>query len=207
MDKDGIDVLSDFDGMIQLIDDIEPDVIVNCIGYTNTYDTERENHWKLNYWFVVNLVDYCDNRDIDLVHISTDYIYANSQGGFAETDIPVHQETWYSYCKLLADGYVQLSNTYSENHLLVRCSFKPTPFPYDKAFTNVKGTFDYVDTIAEQIIELIKEERTGVWNIGTPAKSMFELAQQTRPDVGKSHSPKLPSIELNLTKFQTKDSK
>lgn len=205
--KNGIDVVKGFDGLTSLIDANMPDVIVNCIGYTNTYDTERELHWELNYRFVVNLVDFCDSRDIDLVHISTDYIFANSQGGTAETDIPVHQETWYSYCKLLADGYVQLSNNYCENHLLIRCSFKPTPFPYDKAFGNVRGTFDYVDTIAEQIIELIKEGRHGVWNLGTPTKTMVELAEQTKPNVGHYHSPKLPSIELDLTKFQTRDSK
>jgi dTDP-4-dehydrorhamnose reductase len=200
MDKDGIDVLDDFGLIAALIDDIEPDIIVNCIGWTDTYSNEKLMHWNVNYVFVVNLVDFCDSRDYDLVHISTDYIYSNSQGGCAETDIPVHQETWYSYCKLLADGYVQTSDDY----LLIRCGLKPTPFPYEKAFTNVKGTFDYVDTIAEQIIELINENRRGVWNIGTPSKTMFELAQQTRPNVWEWHSDKLPSIELDLTKFQNR---
>lgn len=201
MEKDDIDVVNEFNEMLPLIDEYEPDVILNCIGYTNTYDKERETHWEINYRFVVNLADFCDCRDIQLVHISSDYIYAQSQGGFAETDIPVHQETWYSYCKLLSDGYVQLMNDY----LLIRCGLKPTPFPYEKAFTNVKGTFDYVDIIAEQIVTLIKEGRNGVWNIGTPSKTMFELAQQTRPDVKESVSAKLPSISLDLTKFQNRD--
>lgn len=195
--KDDIDVVEDFMGLIYMIDEIEPDIIVNCIGYTNTYDSERQKHWKLNYKFVVNLADFCDTRNIRLVHISTDYIYAQSQGGCAEKDIPVHQETWYSYCKLLSDGYVQLKDDY----LLIRCGFKPTPFPYDKAFGNVRGTFDYVDTIAEQIIELIKEGRSGVWNIGTPPKSLYELAKQTRSNIKEWYSNKLPSIELDLTKY------
>ena len=204
-EKDNIDVIEDFEGLAYLLDDIEPDLIVNCIGYTDTYDKERQNHWNLNYKFVVNLVDFCDNRDYGLVHISTDYIYANSQGGFGENDIPVHQETWYSYCKLLADAYMQLSMEDNFiDRLLIRCSFKPTPFPYEKAFVNVRGTFDYVDTIAEQIIELIKEGRTGVWNIGTPSKTMVELAKQTKPNVGEWYSDKLPSIELDLTKFQNR---
>ena len=201
--KDDIDVVSNFDDLMVKIDDIEPDIIVNCIAYTNTYDVERKKHWELNYKYVVNLVDFCDSRDYELVHISTDYIYANSKGGFGEEDIPVHQETWYSYCKLLADGYVQLSiEDGFRHHLLVRCGLKPTPFPYEKAFTNVRGTFDYVDTIAEQIIELIKEGRWGVWNIGTPSKTMVELAKQTRPEVGEWYSDKLPSIELDLTKYK-----
>ena len=202
-DKDNIDVVDDLSNVFHKIIRIKPDVIINCIGYTNTYDPEKQKHWDLNYKFVVNLVDFCDNQHIDLVHISTDYIFANSTGGSAkEDDIPVHQETWYSYCKLLADGYIQLSN---RNHLLIRCSFKPTPFPYEKAYGNVKGNFDYVDVIAEQIITLIKEKRFGVWNIGTEFKSIYDLAVKTKPEIGCWHSPKLPTIELDLTKFQNRN--
>lgn len=200
MQKDDIEVVDDFQHLCVLIDDYVPDVIVNCIGYTQTYDPVQYLHWEVNYKFVVNLCDFCDNRDIKLVHMSSDYIYAQSQKGFGEQDIPIHQETWYSYCKLLADGYVQLFPDF----LLIRGGLKPTPFPYDKAFINVSGTFDYVDTIAEQIIELINEGRSGVWNIGTPSKTMFELAQQTRPDVKESVSAKLPSISLDLTKFNNR---
>lgn len=201
--KDGIDFVDEFIELIELIDDINPDVIVNCIGYTNTYDENREKHWKVNFQFVVNLADFCDTRDIKLVHISTDYVYANSQGGSAkkETDIPVHQETWYSYTKLISDAHVQLMDDY----LLVRCSFKPKPFPYEKAFGNVKGNFDYPDVIAGQIIDLIKEKKWGVWNIGTKFKSVFELAKQTRPDIGDWYSNKLPTIEMDLTKFNNRN--
>ena len=202
IEKDGIDA-NNFDTIAYKIDDYDPDVVVNCIGHTDTYGINKKPHWDINYVFVVNLCDFCDMRDIKIVHMSTDYIFANSEGGCAETDIPVHQDTWYSYTKLISDAYVQLANSF----LLLRGGLKPTPFPYEKAFGNVKGTFDYVDTIAEQIIELIKEDREGVWNIGTPTKSMVDLAKQTRPDVGEWHSDKLPSIVLDLTKFQTKDSK
>ena len=141
--KDEIDVLSEFTELCVMIDDIAPNVIVNCIGYTNTYDEERQQHWDINYGFVANLCDFCDSRNIKLVHVSTDYVYANCQGGSAkkEESIPVHQETWYSYTKLISDAYIQLR---SSNYLMFRCSFKPKPFPYEKAYFNVKGNFDSV---------------------------------------------------------------
>jgi len=203
MEKDGIDVVFDFEGILPMIDDIEPDIIVNCIGWTDTYSKERGKHWRINYEFVVNLADFCDCRDIQLVHISTDYIYANSEGGSAkkEDDVPVHQNTWYAYTKLISDAYVQLMNEY----LLVRCSFKPKPFPYEKAFGNVKGNFDYVDVIAGQIIDLINEQRTGVWNIGTAFKSVYDLAKQTKPDIGCWHNDTLPTIEMDLSKFNNRN--
>jgi len=200
--QDKFDVTQDFHHVAVLIDDIDPDVVVNCIGYTDTYSKERDIHWKVNYEFVVNLANFCDSRDIKLVHISTDYIYANSEGGSAkkETDVPVHQDTWYAYTKLISDAYMQLF----DNYLMVRCSFKPKPFPYEKAFGNVVGNFDYVDVIAGQIIDLVKEERSGVWNIGTKLKTVYDLAKQTKPDIGCWNSSQLPSIEMDLTKFNNR---
>lgn len=199
--KDGIDVIDDFYGFVDKLREIKPEVIVNCIGYTNTYDPEREKHWKINYEFVVHLTQLCAWDDIKLVHISTDYIYANSHNKKSEEDIPVHQETWYSYCKLLADAFVQLS----DNYLMFRCSFKPKPFPYENAFGNIKGNFDYVDVLAKQMIDLINENRTGIWNIGTEFKSAFDLAVQTRPNVHYFYSNKLPVIEMDLTKFNNRN--
>lgn len=191
-----------FTELAGIIDEICPDVVVNCIGYTNTYDPNKKKHLDLNAKFVIYLTDFCAERNYKLVHISTDYIYANSKNNKSEDDIPVHQETWYSYSKLIADAYVQLI---SFNYLLVRCSFKPNPFPYEKAFTNVYGNFDYVDVIAKQIIELINEEQQGVWNIGTKYKSIVELAKQTVPDIPEWYSPTLPSIEMDLTKFNNRN--
>lgn len=200
--KDSVDA-NHFDSFIPHL--LEYDTIFNCIGYTNTYDPEREKHWEINYKFVVYLTQYCEKRNIKLVHISTDYIYTNTNvynnEGFNETDIPVHQQTWYSYCKLLADGYVQLS----DNYLMFRCSFKPKPFPYEKAFGNVKGNFDYVDVIAKQMIELINENRYGIWNIGTEFKSVHQLAIQTKPDMQYWCNDVLPTIKMNLDKFNNRN--
>jgi len=202
--KDNIDVIKKYGTFIKKILDIKPDIIINCIGYTNTYDKERQKHWDLNYKLVVNLTDFCSANDIKLIHISTDYVYANSTGSNSENDVPVHQETWYGYTKLLSDAYVQLN---SRNYLMFRCSFKPKPFPYERAYVNIKGNFDYVDVIAGQMIELIKENRTGVWNIGTEYKSIFDLAYQTKSDVGEAQSFKLPTIMMSLFKFKNRKKK
>ncbi len=199
--KDGIDVINNLYGLFDKINKYNPDVLVNCIGYTNTYDPEREKHWEINYKFVIYLVQFCERKDIKLVHVSTDYVYANTQGDKNENSIPVHQQTWYSYCKLLADAYVQLT----DNYLMFRCSFKPKPFPYDKAYINVKGNFDYVDVIAKQMIELINENRQGIWNIGTQYKSIYELAVQTKPNIDCMYNDVLPIIQMDLSKFNNKD--
>ena len=201
--KDNIDVINDLHGFFEKLDNINPDTIINCIGYTDTYDSDKEKHWKINYLFVIYLVQYCEQNNIKLVHVSTDYVYANSTGMNREIDVPVHQETWYSYTKLLSDAYVQLI----DNYLMFRCSFKPKPFPYDKAYINIKGNFDYVDVIAKQMIKLIRENQIGVWNIGTEYKSIHDLAAQTKPNIEIAESIKLPSIQMSLYKFKNRKKK
>ena len=37
------------------------DIILNCVGYTNTYSEEKEKHREVNYIGVVELSDICQN--------------------------------------------------------------------------------------------------------------------------------------------------
>ena len=156
------------------------DTIINCIAYTNTYDNNKTKHWDTNYKAVVELMDYCNNHSKKLVHISTDYVYTNSIGTPDEEGIPVHQSTYYAYTKLLADGYIELKG---KNYLILKGTHKPTPFPYEGAWTNHLGNFDYVDVITKLYVKLIKGNATGIFNVGTKFKSMHRLASQTKSNV------------------------
>lgn len=174
--------------------------IVNCIGYTNTWDTKKEPTWSVNYVGVMDLVDYCNNYNKKLVQISTDYIYTNSKKNVNESDVPVHFDNWYTYTKLLADGYVQAR---CKKYLLVRTSFKPKPFPWKEGWSNLKGNFDYVDVIADLIIELINKRAKGVYNVGTEEKTMYELAVRTKPDCVEIDNTSQPhNITMDLTKMK-----
>ena len=56
----------------------EYDVILNCIANTDTYSTDKESMLKTNVKGLSRLVDWCSNNEKKLVHISSDYVYANS---------------------------------------------------------------------------------------------------------------------------------
>jgi len=163
------------------------DIILNCIAHTDTYDKNKEDHWDINFKAVSRLCDWCNDNDKKLVHISTDFVYANSSNIPSENDIPVHAENWYSYTKLLGDGYIELK---AKDYLIIRCGHKPTPFPYTEAYTDIIGNFDYVNVIANKIINLIKSKKGGIYNVGTETKSIYELAQKTVPSVKPSNSKK-----------------
>jgi dTDP-4-dehydrorhamnose reductase len=196
------------DNFENLIPKNKYNVILNCIANTNTYSTDQKSHWEINYKFVHNLINFCNENNIKLIHISTDYLYTGSVNNASELDVPVHCNTWYGYTKLLSDGLVQLL---SNNYLLIRCTHKPNPFPYNKAWVDQVGNFDYVNVISELIIKSINKGLKGLYNLGTDVKTMFELAIKTN-NVSKEFSPlnvpKNTSMEiskltsdLNNTKF------
>ena len=156
------------------------DIIVNTIACTDTYSKDRDEHWSVNYEAVSKLVDFCNSWKIKLVHIVTDYIYANSVPGITEEGVPVHCGNWYGYTKLLGDAHVQLK---SDEYVLIRSTHKPEPFTYEKAWVNQVGNFDYISEISKLMIKLIGTETTGIYNLGTEVKTMYELAKRTNPEV------------------------
>jgi len=163
------------------------DVVINCIAHTNTYSNEKEIHWNTNYKSVFNLVNFCNLNNIKLVHIGTDYLFANNKNKNAtEEDVPVHAENWYSYTKLLGDGIVQLL---SNDYLICRCTHKPYPFPYDNAFVDRIGNFDYTSVIAEIIVKLVEKNANGVYNVGTEKKSIYDLVSKDFPNVVPTNVP------------------
>lgn len=178
------------------------DVIVNCIANTDTYSKDKQSHWNVNYQGVANLVDFCNIHNIKLVHISSDYVYTNSIENASENDVPVHGNNWYSYTKLLADAYIELK---SNDYIICRGTHKPNPFPYNKAWTDQRGNFDYVDVIVKLIIQLINFNADGLYNVGTEDKTVYELALQTNTNVIPATKPlNMPrNTTMNINKLKT----
>jgi len=176
------------------------DVIINCIANTNTYSKDSQSHWDVNYKFVYDLIIHCNLNNIKLVHISTDYLYDGSVECASETDVPVHCNNWYGYTKLLSDGLIQLL---SEKFLLIRCTHKPNPFPYETGWVDQVGNFDYVDVISKLIIECINKNLTGLYNLGTETKTMFDLAKRTKK-VSEGLSPNFvpKNTTMNINKLK-----
>lgn len=174
--------------------------VINLIANTDTYSTDINAMFETNYRAVIRLVDYCNKNNIKLVHFSTDYAYENSKPNAKETD-KTKPTTPYAMSKVLADEYII---KHSNDYLILRGAQKEDPFPYESAFTNVYGNFDYPDVIAEILVEMVRSNATGLYNIGTQTKSMFDLAKKTKPGVHESiapdHFPK--DITMNLSKME-----
>jgi dTDP-4-dehydrorhamnose reductase len=178
------------------------DIMINCVGYTRTYSEDKETHKRINYWGVQNLVGFCNYHKIKLVHISTDYMYAGCGEDAKETDNIDPVNTYYGHYKALADRFII---DHSLDYLICRGTHKPKPFPFEEAWIDQIGNFDYVDVIAWIITKLIKANAEGVYNVGTEKKSMYELAKRTacvKPV--KCPFPEVPkNVTMNLDKLKT----
>ena len=132
-----------------------------------------------------------------LVHISTEFVYANNEVPPTETDTPLPDNTWYAHSKLLADNYIKATNSKA---LICRLLHKPNPFPYPEVW-NVKTSGDLVDKIAILIRELVLKDATGIFNVGTGDKNLPELA----PDAEVIDPPEYVPIDtrMNIDKLKS----
>lgn len=164
----------------------QPSVIVHAAAYTNVAlaETQKELCWKINVEGTRNLVKAALARDIKFVHISTDYVFWGDKGGYSEDDPLGPVRNYYALSKLAAEAIVRVL----PQHLIIRTSFRASPFPYPIAFDDLYTGQDYLEVIAPQIalaLQNLKAIPYDTLHILTERKSVYDLARRTRPDVEK----------------------
>jgi nucleoside-diphosphate-sugar epimerase len=170
----------------QKLQELEPDLIVHAAAYTNTLGADHDvdqmvTCWQTNVIGTRNLVDHAE---CPIVYIST--------------EAAIHPYSFYILSKL--QGEMEVAR-HKHGYTNIRTSFREDPFEYSRAFTDMWTIGDYTTIIARLINELVERNpvqgRT-VW-VGTGAKTVFQLAARTCPDVKPilrgEHSPYLPSLE------------
>ena len=86
---------------------------------------------------------------------------------------------------------------------MCRQSFKPNPFPYDEAWIDIKTNCDYVNVISSLIIQLIMNNASGVFNVGTEEKTIYDLAMKTRNVLPISKPNHVPdNVTMNINKLR-----
>lgn len=166
--KDNFDIY-DYGSLLNIVN--EYDTVINCIANTDSYSSDKTKHWDVNYKFASDVSDSCVALDKKLVHISTEFVYANNKIPPTEEDLPLPHNSWYAYTKLLADEYIKLTN---KNYLICRELHKENNFDYPNVW-DVKTSGDLVKNIAEIIIKLINKNACGVFNVGTGDKNLIDL--------------------------------
>lgn len=95
----------------KIVTKYSPSVIINTAAMTNvdSCETDKENCWNMNVTAVKHLVSICEELDIHLIHLSTDFVFDGTKGPYAETDAP-NPLSYYGKSKYEAEKIIQSSN-------------------------------------------------------------------------------------------------
>ncbi|GIW32715.1 NAD(P)-dependent oxidoreductase [Meiothermus sp.] len=162
----------------------QPQVVVHAAAYTNVAraETKKALCWRVNVEGTRNLVRAALKCNLHFVHISTDYVFWGDRGGYREDDPVGPVRNYYALSKLAAEEVVRVL----PRHLVIRTSFRPSPWPYPVAYTDLYTSQDYLEVIAPQIalaLQNLARIPYHTLHIATERKSVYELAKRTRPDV------------------------
>ena len=97
----GVDAV-DFGSVMWAFRKTRPDAVVNCIGVVKQKERSRADSILVNAVFPHRLASLCWEREVRLIHISTDCVFSGSSGGYTETDAPDPVDA-YGQSKLLGE--------------------------------------------------------------------------------------------------------
>ena len=83
----GVDVL-DQDALVNLLVDVKPDVVINCVGLIKQLPNAKDPLVALpiNAMFPHRLARLCGLQGARLIHISTDCVFSGEKGKYKESD-------------------------------------------------------------------------------------------------------------------------
>lgn len=94
----------------QMIDRVQPDVIINTAAMTNVdaCESAKDDCWNLNVKAVEYLVEASERNQVHLIHLSTDFVFDGETGAYREEDVP-RPVSFYGWSKYASEVVLQQS--------------------------------------------------------------------------------------------------
>jgi dTDP-4-dehydrorhamnose reductase len=150
------------------------DLIIHAAAFTSPplVDKDPSKAIEVNIIGTSNVVKLCMEFGIRLIYISTDYVFKGDKGNYKETD-PVYPVNKYAWSKLGGECAVRMY----DKSLIIRTTFGPNVFPYQKAFVDQWTSRESVSVIAKKIAALLDKNITGTIHISGKRKTVYEYAK------------------------------
>jgi len=157
----------------------KPDVVLHLAAKTNPPEHESTPEIGItnNIIGTANVARAAERHGVRLVYTSSDYVYKGT--GPHREDEAVSAPSKFVWSKLGGECSVALVT----NHLILRLSFGPVPFPWEKVYKDQFSSKLYVDEIAPLVLALARTGEEGIMNVGGPKTSLETYARRTRPDI------------------------
>jgi len=150
------------------------DVLVHAAAFTSPplIDKDPLQAIEVNIIGTSNVVKLCMEFNLRLIYICTDYVFKGDKGNYKEDD-PVYPVNKYAWSKLGGECAVRMY----DRSLVIRTTFGPNVFPYQKAFVDQWTSRQGVSVIAGKISRLIDMDITGTIHVGGERRTVFEFAK------------------------------
>ena len=148
--------------------------IIHAAAFTSPPLIEKDpaEAIEVNIIGTSNVVKLCMEFDLRLIYICTDYVFKGDKGNYEEDD-PVYPVNKYAWSKLGGECAVRMH----DKSLIIRTTFAPDVFPFEKAFVDQWTSRESVSVIAGMIEKLIDKDITGTIHVGGRRKTVFEFAK------------------------------
>lgn len=201
----------------KVVSEFLPDVIINTAAMTNVdvCEKEKEECWLLNVTAVSYLIDVCKSHNIQLIQLSTDFIFDGADGPYTE-EAEASPLSYYGESKWEAEKLLQVSGI----HFAILRTIIVYGIVNDMSRSNIilwakgalaKGsTINVVidqwrmPTLAEDLADIcllaVEKEAQGVYNAsGKDMMSILELVERVADYYGldKSLINPISSASLN----------
>jgi len=150
------------------------EILIHAAAFTSPPKVEKDPATAIdaNIIGTANVAKLCFKFGIKLIYISTDYVFRGDQGNYKEEDA-IYPVNKYAWSKLGGECAVRLL----DNYLIIRTTFGPNIFPYEKAFVDQWTSRESVRGIAQKILLLLDKDITGIIHVGGKRKTVFDYAK------------------------------
>lgn len=177
----------------RVLDEFEPDIIVNTAAVTDVdlCEKERALAWRVNVGSVENLAHAANLVGAKIIHLSTDYVFDGEKGPYGESDRP-NPISYYGRTKFASENVLRIAGTPSaiiRTMVLygigkkVKSNFALWLYHNLKENKQIRvvddqiGNPTLVDDLAFGILKIIELERTGLYHIaGADLVSRYDFA-------------------------------
>lgn len=152
--------------------------VIHAAAFTSPplVDKNPGEAMETNIIGTANVVKLCMKFAARLIYVSTDYVFQGDKGEYRETDAlnPVNK---YAWSKLGGECAVRMY----DRALIVRTSFGPNHFPYERAFADQWTSRQAVSVFARKLLVLATADVNGVLHVGGQRQTVLDYARSLDP--------------------------
>jgi dTDP-4-dehydrorhamnose reductase len=139
--------------VLSVVNDLQPEIIINCAAYTNVdgCETEQQLAINVNGAAVSYLAEAARSVNATLVHISTDYVFdGEKKAPYVEEDL-TNPQSVYGHSKLMGEQAILTSGL--KKYFIVRTSwlYGPGGNNFVETILRLAGDREELQIVADQV--------------------------------------------------------